>query len=260
MADPAPETRPDDRDPPAGRALVTGGAVRVGRAVALGLAEAGWDVAVHCHASAGPAEDTAGRIRAAGRRAAVLRADLRDPEAIPPLVDGAAEALGGLDLLVNSAAAFPRARPGDVTREGWDDVFALNARAPFFCAVEARRRMGPGGGSVVNVADAAFDRAWPARAPYAATKAALVSLTRSLAAAWGPEVRVNAVAPGPVLLPEDADEEERRRAARGTALGRTGEPEDVADAVVWLAGAGYVTGQVVRVDGGASVVPPDRDR
>lgn len=261
MADHVPETSTDDRDPPARRALVTGGAVRVGRAVALGLAEAGWDVAVHYHASGGPAEETVGRIRAAGRRTAALRADLRDVEAIPPLVDGAAEALGGgLDLLVNSAAAFPRARPGDVTREGWDDVFALNARAPFFCAVEARRRMGPGGGSVVNVADAAFDRGWPSRAPYAATKAALVSLTRSLAAAWGPEVRVNAVAPGPVLLPEGAAEEERRRAARSTALGRTGEPKDVADAVIWLAGADYVTGQVVRVDGGASVVPPEDDR
>lgn len=267
MADPSAsaddrdrETRSEDRVPPPGRALVTGGAVRVGRAVALGLAEAGWDVAVHCHASVDRAEDAVERIRGTGRDGLVVRADLREAGAIPDLLDRAVDGLGGLDLLVNSAAAFPRAGPEEVTPEAWDEVFALNARAPFFCAVEARRRMGPGGGSVVNVADAAFDEAWPTHAPYAATKAALVSLTRSLAAAWGPEVRVNAVAPGPVLLPEDAGEEERRRAARGTALGRTGEPGDVADAVVWLAGADYVTGQVVRVDGGASVVPRTRDR
>lgn len=261
MADPTPETG-SDAEPasPARRALVTGGAVRVGRAVALGLARSGWDVAVHCHASGDRAEEAADRIRALGRNAVTARADLREVDRIPELMDRVVEGLGGLDLLVNSAAAFPRARPDEVTPGGWDDVFALNARAPFFCAVEARRRMGPEGGSVVNVADAAAGEAWPSHAPYAATKAALVSLTRSLAAAWGPEVRVNAVAPGPVLLPEDADDEERRRAARSTALGRTGEPGDVARAVLYLAGAEYVTGEVLHVDGGASVARCARDR
>jgi len=232
---------------------VTGAAVRVGRAVALALARAGWDVGVHYHRSEEAAGETADRIRGIGREAAAVRADLRDPGTIPGLVERVAGELGGLDLLVNSAAAFPRARPEDVTPGGWDDVFALNARAPFFCAVEARGRMGPDGGSVINVTDAAADRGWPAHAPYAATKAALVSLTRSLAVAWAPEVRVNAVAPGAVLLPEAAGREERRRAARRTALGRTGEAADVAGAVLYLAEADFVTGEVVRVDGGEHV-------
>lgn len=242
-----------------GRALVTGGAVRVGRAVALGLARAGWDVGVHYHRSEEAAADAADRIRGLGRSAVAARADLRDVEAIPGLMERVAGELGGLDLLVNSAAAFPRARPGEVTPGGWDETFALNARAPFFCAVEARRRMGPEGGSVVNVADAAADQAWPAHAPYAATKAALVSLTRSLAAAWAPKIRVNAVAPGAVLLPEDAGREERRHAARRTALGRTGDPRDVARAVLYLAGADFVTGEVLRVDGGERVARRGRE-
>lgn len=251
----SPETRPGEDDPSgtvSGRALVTGGAVRVGRSVALALARAGWDVAVHYHRSGPEADGVAETIRGEGRTAVTVEADLRRVDRVAPMVRRAADGLGGLDLLVNNAAAFPRARPREVTPEEWDEVFALNARAPFFCAVEARRRMGDAG-SVVNVADVAAFEAWPTHAPYAATKAALVSLTRSLAAAWAPEVRVNAVAPGPVLLPEEADARERGRAAASTALGRTGSPEDVARAVLYLARAGFVTGEVLRVDGGEGV-------
>lgn len=242
----------------AGRALVTGGGVRVGRAVALGLAASGWDVAVHHHTSVEAAEETAARVRSAGRAAALVRADLSRPEEIPGMVRGAADELGGLDLLVNNAAVFPRAEPADVTPEHWDGVFAVNARAPFFCSREAAELMGEAGGCIVNVADVAAFEAWPGYAPYAATKAALVSLTRSLAAAWAPRIRVNAVAPGPVLLPEGAPPEERRRARRSTLLGRVGEAEDVAGAVLYLAGAGFVTGEVLRVDGGEHVARTTR--
>ncbi len=238
------------------RALVTGGAVRVGRAVALALAEAGWDVAVHCRSSVDAAGEVAERIRGLGRSAAVVRGDLARPEQIPEVVGDAAAALGGLDLLVNNAAVFPRHDPDTVSAEAWDAVFAVNTRAPFFCAREAARRMGDRGGCVINVTDAAASAGWPEHAPYAASKAALVSVTRSLARAWAPRVRVNGVAPGPVLLPEGASEEERREAIARTALGRLGRPADVAEAVLYLAGADYVTGEVLRIDGGAALARP----
>lgn len=239
------------------RALVTGGAVRVGRELSLALAHEGWDVAVHYHSSEAEAEATADCIRDMGRTAVALRADLREAERISPLMDRAADGLGGLELLVNNAAVFPRARPEQVTAAVWDDVFALNARAPFLCAVEARRHMQTGG-SIVNVADVAAFEGWPSYAPYAASKAALVSLTRSLAVAWAPRVRVNAVAPGTVLPREDAGEAESERARRRSLLEASGRPRDVAEAVLYLAGADFVTGEVIRVDGGAHVARPRR--
>ena len=231
------------------RAIVTGGAVRVGRAIALGLARAGYDVLVHYHASAEAAEETAAALRAAGGGAATARADLTKPEQIARPFEAAAEAFGGLDLLVNNAAIFPRVDPLEATADDWDRVFALNARAAFLCSQEAARRMERG--AIVNILDTGASQAWPAYVPYVASKAALASVTRGLAAALAPRIRVNGVAPGPVLLPEgDDDEADREAAGRRTALGRVGTPEDVAEAVVYLAGADYVTGEIVRVDGG----------
>ena len=229
--------------------MVTGGAVRVGRAIALGLANAGYDVLVHYHSSAEAAERTAGELRAAGASAATARADLADPSQIARPFEAADEAFGGLDLLVNSAAIFPRTDPLEATADDWDRVFALNARAAFLCSQEAARRMERG--SIVNIVDTGASQAWPAYVPYVASKAAVASVTRGLAAALAPRIRVNGVAPGSVLLPPGADgETERQAAARRTALGRVGTPEDVASAVVYLAGAEFVTGEIVRVDGG----------
>lgn len=260
------------------RALVTGGGVRVGRVIVLALADAGFDVVVHYGRSAEDASATAARARERGVRSEALQADLRKPAQIDGLFDTVRERLGGLDLLVNSAAIFPRARPEAVDIETWDHVFATNTRAPFLCSVRARELMAgstgdvgresrdrsdalsevdryvggspPPSPAIVNIADVAAFEGWPSYAPYAASKAALVSLTRSLARAWAPEVRVNAVAPGPVLLPPEADDDDRRSAAASTALGRLGRPEDVAEAVLFLAGARFTTGEVVRVDGG----------
>lgn len=230
------------------RAIVTGGAVRVGRAIALGLGRAGYDVLVHYHASAEAAEETAGALRAGGAGAATARADLAKPEQIARPFEAADEAFGGLDLLVNNAAIFPRVDPLEATADDWDRVFALNARAAFLCSQEAARRMERG--AIVNILDTGASQAWPAYVPYVASKAALASVTRGLAAAFAPRVRVNGVAPGPVLLPEGDEEADRQAAARRTALGRVGTPEDVAAAVLYLAGADYVTGEIVRVDGG----------
>ncbi len=231
------------------RALVTGAGVRVGRVIAETLVRSGYDVAAHFHSSAEGAEAVVEAARAAGGTGIALRADLADPAAAAELVGGAAEGLGGLDLLVNSAAIFPRGRPEEVTLETWERVFAINVRAPFLCSRAAAERMTENG-SIVNIADVAAFEGWATYAPYAATKAAVVSLTRSLALAWAPRIRVNAVAPGPVLLPPGSTEADRRRAVAHTVLGRLGTPGDVAQAVLYLDGAPFVTGEVVRVDGG----------
>lgn len=237
-----------------GPALVTGGGVRVGRTIVLALAGSGRDVIVHHGRSVDEARATAERARELGVRAEPIRADLRDPDRIDRMFEEVRDRFGSLELLVNNAAIFPRARPEDVSVEAWNEVFATNARAPFFCAVRARELMtgsdAEAGPSIVNIADVGAFEGWPSYAPYAASKAALVSLTRSLARAWAPAIRVNAVAPGPVLLPAEADDEARERAAASTVMKRVGRPESVAEAVLYLARARYTTGEVVRVDGG----------
>lgn len=235
------------RDRP--RALVTGGAVRVGRAIAEALAGAGYDLVLHYHSSSAAAEEFAERLRAKGVRAFPAQGDLSDPAQIQRPFDVVDRQLGGLELLVNSAAIFPRHDPLEVDAAEWDRVFALNARAPMLCSQAAAHRMERG--SIVNIIDTGATEAWPGYVPYVASKAALASLTRGLAAAFAPRIRVNGVAPGPVLLPETADgEAERSAASRRTALGRVGTAEDVAGAVLFLANAEYVTGEILRVDGG----------
>lgn len=238
-------------EPVAPRALVTGAAVRVGRAIALALGGAGWRVAVHFRSSEREAGEVVSLLETGGAGGVAVRADLEDPASIDGLFSATESALGGLDLLVNSAAVFPRHDPMAVSPEEWDHLFDVNLRAPFLCARAAARLMADTGGSIVNVIDTGWDEAWPGYVPYVATKAGLASITRGLARAWAPKIRVNGVAPGPVLLPEGENAKAYREAAAGrTALGRLGAPEDVADAVLYLARAGYVTGEIIRVDGG----------
>ncbi|MBT8461352.1 MAG: SDR family oxidoreductase [Gemmatimonadetes bacterium] len=235
---------------PGRRALVTGGAVRVGRAICLTLGKAGYRVAVHYRTSQRDAAATVRDLKRMGGRPAAVRADLGRPEDVVRMFEEIDDQFGGLDLLVNGAAIFPRHDARTVSTTEWDDVFAVNVRAAFQCCQEAARRMGAGS-SIVNLTDTGADEAWPSYVPYVATKAALVSVTRGLARAWAPEIRVNAVAPGPVLLPESDDSEEAESAAAArTVLGRIGSPDDVANAVLFLDRAVYVTGEVIRVDGG----------
>ncbi len=192
----------------------------------------------------------------------VLQADLRQFDRLPELVAGTVGRFGRLDALVNNASGFHPTPLGTVTPAQWDDLFAVNARAPFFLAQSAAPHLRAACGAVVNVADIYAGRPLPAHAPYSASKAALVSLTRALALELAPQVRVNAVAPGAILWPEqeppDLRGEQRQPSAAqqaildATALGRIGAPDDIAAAVHWLlsADAGYVTGQVLHVDGG----------
>lgn len=233
------------------RAIVTGGAQRVGRAIVEALAAQGYDIVVHYNSSGEQAEEVAASLEARGVRAATVRADLSDPSEVGLPFTCAESAFGGLDLLVNSAAIFPRVDPLEATSDDWDTVFALNARAPFLCSQQAARLMGADGGAIVNIIDTGATEAWPSYVPYVASKAALASLTRGLAAAFAPRIRVNGVAPGAVLLPKSQNDENARMVAgRRALLGRVGSASDVAEAVVYLAGASYVTGEILRVDGG----------
>jgi pteridine reductase len=239
----------------AGRvALVTGAGRRVGQAIAVALGEHGARVAVHFNESRAGADQTADRIRAHGSDARVFAADLRGVAACERLVDVVAGAFGGLDILVNSAAVMPRMAIGEVTAAEWDGLFALNLRAPFFLAQAAAKVMVErGGGAVVNIADLAGLEVWPGYVPHGTTKAGVIYLTRALARTLAPRVRVNAVAPGAVLLPEDWPPEAGARLARTTPLQRLGSPGDVVRAVLYLLEADYVTGDVLVVDGGRHV-------
>lgn len=236
-------------------ALVTGSGHRLGRALAVALAEAGMHVAVHFHEAADAAEETARLIRTAGASAEIFTADLRVPGEPERLVHAAARAFGGggLDVLVNSAAVMRRTPIGEVTVEEWDEMFALNVRAVFFASQAAASVMQEKGGAIVNIADLAAFETWPGYIPHGITKAGVVQLTRALARVLAPKIRVNAVAPGTVLLPDDWGEAEAERLASTTPLGHLGSPADVTEAVLYLLRADYVTGETLIVDGGRHV-------
>lgn len=236
-------------------AVVTGAGVRVGRAIALELAANGAQVVVHYFRSREGAEQTAALVRAAGGRAELAQADLTDSAQVGA-VFAAADALGGCDLLVNSAAIFERAPLESIDDAAWRRMLDANLSAPFYCcraAVPSLRRKGRG--DIVNVLDVggAF-RAWKNYAHYCTAKAGLAMLTKCLALELAPQIRVNGVAPGTVIFPESWQEGERRAVLEKIPLGRIGEAGDVAKAVLFLAsGATFVTGQILAVDGGRSI-------
>ncbi|HLQ67979.1 MAG TPA: SDR family oxidoreductase [Gemmatimonadales bacterium] len=232
-------------------ALVTGAGRRVGQAIAIGLARAGCDVAVHYHGSASGAEQTAQAIRGVGRRAELLQADLSDPLAARGLADQAARVLKRLDVLVNSAAIMVRQPVEEVTPESWDATLDLNLRATFFVSQGAIPHLRCAKGKIVNIADLAGLEPWPAYVPHCVSKAGVVMLTKALARALAPDIAVNAVAPGAVLLPEDWDEQSREQIRETTPLNRLGTPADVVAAVRFLlADTDFATGTVLVVDGG----------
>ena len=236
-------------------ALVTGGGVRVGRAISLGLAAAGADVAVHYRSSRSDAESTADAIRAAGRRAEVVQGDLARPEDCRRVVRDAIAALKSLDFLVHSAANFHRASLEETNETLWDSAMNVNARAGFLLAREAAPTLRARRGRIVIVSD--FLAESPERNYFAhsVSKAAAEGLVRALAVALAPEVAVNGVAPGTVLPPTGTSAEEVEKMARRLPAKRIGSADDVAATVVFLcAGPEFLTGQVIRVDGGRSIV------
>lgn len=234
---------------------MTGGAVRLGRAISLELARAGFDVAVGYRRSAAAARETATALGALGIRAVGIRADIAEPAEARRLVAATLRQFGRLDVLVNNAAIFARTPWEKVTAADFDRFLAVNVKGAFFCSQAAARAMGRRGGRIVNLADVGALRAWPGYIPYTVSKAGVVMLTRGLAAALAPRIQVNAVAPGAVLLPDGFPLEAANRLRRKIPMGRLGKPSDVAAAVRFFATCpDYITGQILYVDGGATAV------
>jgi len=225
----------------------------VGRAIAVALGKQGMRVAVHYNESVEGARDTAQLIEEGGGMASLVRADLRDVTACEQLIDAIVLEHGELHTLINSAAVMVRTPIGDVSQEVWDGMFALNVRAPFFLSQHAAQALRMAKGSIVNIADLSGFETWIGYVPHGITKAAVVQMTRALAHALAPDVRVNAVAPGVVMLPDDFDADSSEHLRRTTPLQRIGTPEDVAHAVLYLLEAEFVTGEVIFVDGGRHV-------
>ncbi len=236
--------------------LVTGGAIRLGRAVVEGLARAGATVAVHYHASRDGADATVAALRAGGHRAESFQADLTDAASVEPLVARVEGALGPISALVNSAALFERIAFLETPLESLDRQWALNARAPFLLTQAVARRMaGRGGGDVVNVLDIGGAKVpWRNYSAYCMSKAALAMLTQCLALELAPAIRVNAVLPGTIIPPESTPPEELERLRAAIPQKDFSAPGDVADAVLFLlTGPRSITGQMLAVDGGRSL-------
>ncbi len=235
------------------RALVTGAGQRVGQAIALALGAEGMHVAVHYRESRGGAEQTAEQIRKSGGRAVTLSADLTSRDAARALVDSAVGELGGLDLLVPSAANFERVAVGDVDDEAWDRSLDLNLASPFALVHRALPALRLSQGSVVFISCSSATVPMRSYLPYVVSKGAVKHLMKTLALELAPEIRVNAVAPGTVMPPPAYDAEAVARLSRAIPLGRVGSPQDIARAVVFLASSPFITGHELAVDGGRSV-------
>ncbi|MEO5800335.1 MAG: SDR family oxidoreductase [Gemmatimonadales bacterium] len=232
-------------------ALVTGGARRMGRAFAEALAGRGMRVAIHYGASSDEADRVVASMQAAGHECAAFGADLRDVEQAIALPGRVAAHFGQLDVLVNSAAVMERVPVAETTPAQWDDILHLNLRAPFFLAQQAAPHLARTGGKIVNIADLGGLEPWRNYPAHSISKAGVVMMTKVLAAALAPEITVNAIAPGTVLVPEDYDDERRAFLSETTPLQRLGTPDDAVQALLYLLEHGdFVTGEVLVVDGG----------
>ena len=236
-------------------ALVTGSAHRVGRAILLALAQAGADVIIHYHRSAEAAEATAREVKSLGRRVVTIAADLGQAAEIDRLFQVVEREFGQLDILVNSASVFEPVEFLAMTSQQWDKTLDVNLRGPAFCSQAAARLLPSGGGGhIVNIADVIGLRPWPRYPQHSVAKAGLIMLTQVLAIALAPTIQVNAIAPGPVLKPPGMSAERWQTIGAASLLGRPGQEEDVAKAVVFLVTSDYITGEILTVDGGSRFV------
>jgi pteridine reductase len=238
-------------------AVVTGAGIRVGRAIALALAQAGFDLVLHANRSVEHAQAVKVEVERLGRAAFVEPADLSDTSAVSALAQRLRERHAVIDLVVNSAAAYAHVDFTNVTPEQLEQMYRVNVAAPFFLVQGLLQPLRASRSAcVVNITDMAVTHAYTSThffSHYLASKAALDQLTRSLALELGPAIRVNAVAPGPVAMAAETTDDQKADILGRIPLRREGSPEDVARAVVFLATAPYVTGQTLRVDGGLSV-------
>ena len=234
--------------------LITGAARRIGAAIAHRVHAEGYDVALHYRGSAGDMQSLVAELEAARAGSTLmLQADLAVFDRLPELVAKTVGHYGRLDALVNNASAFYPTPAGSATPAQWEELFGVNARAPFFLAQAAAPHLRAARGAIVNIADIYADKPRADLALYAASKAALLAVSRGLAVSLAPAVRVNAVSPGAILWPDGGIETDMQaNLLARTPLGRVGDPSDIAGTVAWLLGdaAAYVTGQVIHVDGG----------
>ena len=237
--------------------LITGGAKRVGAATCRRLHSAGANLMLHYRVSAGEARLLQAELNHQRKDSvALIQADLLDIAKLPAMVEQTAQSFGRLDALVNNASSFFQTPVGEITAAAWEDLIGTNLRAPLFLSQAAAPALKKSQGAIVNITDIHAERPLKNYVVYSVAKAGLVGLTRSLARELAPEVRVNAIAPGPILWPDDEsfDELSRQRIISHTPLKREGTPEDIAKAVHFLlAEATYVTGETINVDGGRHV-------
>jgi pteridine reductase len=233
-------------------ALVTGAGHRVGRALAVALGREKMHVAVHFNRARDEADETVRLIGEAGGTAKCFQADLTFPEAPQNLIDEVARELGALHVLVNSAAVMLRQPFGHLTVKDWEATMTLNIRAPFFLSQAAAAVMSDGG-AIVNISDLAAFETWPSYIPHSIAKSGIIRMTETLARVLAPSIRVNAIAPGAVLLPDNWGDETGERLADTTPLRRLGDPTDVVEAMLYLLHADYVTGETIVVDGGRRI-------
>lgn len=236
-------------------ALVTGGAVRVGAAIVRELAARGYRVAIHANTSLDHAQQLVGELKNAGHEATAFGADLRNEDATRAMIDRVRRHFGRLDALVNSAAVWSPTPLETVAADDLRRFFEINTVGTFICCQHAGEimRQQESGGAIVNVGDWAVERPYRDYSAYFASKGSIPTLTRVFAVELAPKVRVNAVLPGPVMLPESVSEVERRRAIAGTLLHRAGKPENVAQAVLALLQNDFITGVCLPVDGGRTL-------
>jgi pteridine reductase len=236
-------------------ALVTGGAVRLGKALSLAMADEGVRLVVHYNSSLGPAEQTVADIKARGSHALAIQADLSQFSQIPSLIQRGALHFGQIDILVNSAAIFEVANLAQTTEADWERHFAINLKAPFFLSQAFAAHVGEARRAhIVNIADWKGVRPALNHLAYSLTKSGILAMTRALALALAPNIQVNAIAPGAVLPPPGGDQGYLDRLARSIPMRRAGSPGEVAEALIYFLKSDFVTGETIFVTGGQHLV------